>query len=406
MGDNAERDEKMKKNICFLIVLVLVLTACSKPAEGGDLSTESEISQPSEDGFFEGGADAFESFGNGDVVPLEGGHDFLSKYAVETGGTIVFSGEHGELTLFDAASGKRLYESEARNGYVIRLDEYTEKSGYDYRLIMEDRVVYRSTGGSEKELTEMLPGNLSFDHDSFPCEVKNIYDINEEAFVWASDDGIMLSDPDGSNAELILDNADLSDVSKLLTDIDLEFVFEAGFSFLYQNPCFILGGTKLVAGIISQEGIYYGIVIYDIATGEIDSGYGFYEPDSPIYPVDDRYAVLQSSFDCIIIDALTGEAEKSGERFPVRSVCTKDYQTAIVCYYGLDDSGDPADRRNLRAYVCDMDNLGDKSSPLVFAADPNIESFLTVVSKNYAIISVYGNAEDPAQVYAVKIGKP
>ena len=44
MGDNAERDEKMKKNICFLIVLVLVLTACSKPAEGGDFSTENERS--------------------------------------------------------------------------------------------------------------------------------------------------------------------------------------------------------------------------------------------------------------------------------------------------------------------------------------------------------------------------
>lgn len=405
----------MKKPLCLILALVLMLVpaGCSDSVKDGGASTngeessiQSEAPQQSEISSPEESVNAFEFLGDADLVPLEGGKNFHSKYTIEIDGTIIFAGQYGELALFDAESGKKLCETTVEGGYVIRLDEYTDKPGYDYRLIMEDRVVYRSTADCDKELVEKLPNGLVFDHAGFPCEVKSVYDINEEAFVWASDEGIMLSGLDGSNPRLILSNSDLSDISALLTDVDLEFVFDYGFSFLYQDPRFILDGAKIVSGIISQEGIYYGIVLFDIFTGKIDLSYGFPEPDRPIYPVDDRRIAVQSSFSCIIIDALTGESEKSSERFPVRSVYTKDYQTAVVCYYGLDGSRDLMDFRNLRAYVCDMGELGDKSNPLVFVADPDTEASLSVISKNYALVSVSSGTEKPNPVYAVRYGKP
>ncbi len=375
----------MKNFLSLLLAFSLVLSfsSCSfspkdEPSSEVSSSTEPETSNPPayKDVFILGPA------AEGEPVLLDRSGKFYSCN-IEIDGVILSCSRNGEISAFSAETGACLYETSSP-GYMIRFETYSEKTGYDYRLVMEDRVVYRSSKDGDKKFTELLPNGLVFDHGHFPCEVKNVYDMNEKSFVWAADEGIMLFDKDNESQKLILSNPDYDEATNLLKDLDVSFVQEYGFTFLYQNPRFILDGTKLVVAIISSEGIYYGFIIYDIASAEIALSHAFPEPDYPVYPINDRYAVSRSSRDYFLIDAATNEISQT---FLWRDVMTNYYEIAVVPYYDYENGYDPTDARNLRAYVCQVSDPDDVSRPLVFAADPEKNISLSLINEHYVVLS-------------------
>ena len=384
-----------RKIISVLSVLMAVLmstaafSACNKTPAGADSSGGSSESERSES--FAERAKELTAQIHGNAVWLEdsaaayeANRDALWNTPIETNGAVIRCNSE-EVFVYDAESGKLRYKAE-NYGETIRAEAYSAKDGYDYRLLLLDSVVYRSTTDENKVLCEALPLNMKFEH----CEDRefyNCYDINEQYFTWHDGDGIKLLSLDGGEPELILSNDDLSkNYKNILVDHPAELTELLG-EILYGCPRFICGGTKIAATVFKERIICSGIVIYNISEGKIELGHFIYEPDEAQYPLSDRYIVD----DCYRIDAETDEVYKTVGVFgDSNSRETADGVTAVFYLHGLNGDGHQDDWRNLQFYFREIDHP-QYFRHIASVADPKTEASFDLISKDYLLINIDGN---------------
>ena len=383
-----------RKIISVLSVLMAVLmaltalAACEKAPAGAENSGGSSESERSES--FAERAKELTAQIHGNAVWLEdsaaayeANRDALWNTPIETNGAVIRCNSE-EVFVYDAESGKLRYKAE-NYGETIRAEAYSARDGYDYRLLLLDSVVYRSTTDENKVLRETLPLDMKFEHRDLYDEFRDCYDINEQYFTWHDDDGIRLLSLDGGEPELILSNEDFSEnYENILADNPYEFPEYMG-EMLYACPRFICGGTKIVATAFKESSICTGIVIYNISEGKIELGHFIYEPFEAQYPLADRYVID----DWYRIDAETDEIYKTAGTFEeLNGWETIDGVTAVFYLYGLNGDGDQGDHRNLQLYVREIDHPQKYFRHVASIADPTTEATFTLISKDYLIISI------------------
>ena len=207
-----------RKILSVLSVLMAVLmstaalSACNKAPAGADSSggsgeSVSESSESERSESFAEHAKELTAQIHGNAVWLEdsaaayeANRDALWNTPIETNGAVIRCNSE-EVFVYDAESGKLRYKAE-NYGETIRAEAYSARDGYDYRLLLLDSVVYRSTTDESKVLRETLPLDMKFEHCD-AREFRDCYDINEQYFTWHDDDGIRLLSLDGGEPELI-----------------------------------------------------------------------------------------------------------------------------------------------------------------------------------------------------------
>ena len=335
---------------------------------------------------------------HGNAVWLEGSADiYEDQYGtiwnptIEVNGAVVLCNENNTF-VYDAESGKLRYKAE-NYGETIRAEAYSARDGYDYRLLLLDSVVYRSTTDESKVLRETLPLDMKFEHKESYDEFRDCYDINERYFTWHDDDGIRLLSLDGGEPELILSNEDLDKNYKSILADHPESLVELFGEKRYGCPRFICGGTKIVATAFKESSICTGIVIYNISEGKIELGHFIYEPFEAQYPIADRYVID----DWYRIDAETDEIYKTAGTFEeLNGWETIDGVTAVFYLYGLNGDGDQGDHRNLQLYVREIDHPQKYFRHVASIADPRTEASFNLISSDYLLIDI------DKEIFAVK----
>ena len=327
---------------------------------------------------------------HGNAVWLENSADIYdTEYGIvlhqtiEVNGAVILCNENNTF-VYDAESGKLRYKAE-NYGEVIRAEAYSAKEGYDYRLLLLDSVVYRSTTDENKVLREALPLDMKFEHRDLYDEFRDCYDINEQYFAWHDSDGIKLLSLDGGEPELILSNEDFSNnYENILADNTSEFPEYMG-EMLYACPRFICGGEKIVATAFKERSICTGIVIYNISESKIELGHSILEPHEAQYPLSDRYIMD----DWYRIDAETDEIYKTAGTFEeLNGWETADGVTAVFYLYGLNGDGAQSDRRNLQLYFRKIDHPQKYFRHIASVANPKTEAWFNLISSDYLLIDV------------------
>ena len=388
-----------------VLMSTAVLAACEKAPAGADSSggsgeSVSESSESERSESFAEHAKELTAQIHGNAVWLEdsaaayeANRDALWNTPIETNGAVIRCNSE-EVFVYDAESGKLRYKAE-NYGETIRAEAYSARDGYDYRLLLLDSVVYRSTTDESKVLRETLPLDMKFEHRDLYDEFRDCYDINEQYFTWHDDDGIRLLSLDGGEPELILSNEDFSEnYENILADNPYEFPEYMG-EMLYACPRFICGGTKIVATAFKESSICTGIVIYNISEGKIELGHFIYEPDEAQYPLADRY-VKDGWYR---VDAETDEIYKTaGALGDPHGWRTADGVTAVFYLYGLNGDGGQGEQRNLQLYFREIDHPQKYFRHVASIADPTTEATFDLISKDYLIINI-GN-DDLAVKYS------
>ena len=316
------------------------------------------------------------------AAAYEATRNALWKTPIETNGAVIRCNSE-EVFVYDAESGKLCYKAE-NYGETIRVEAYSARDGYDYRLLLLDSVVYRSTTDESKVLRETLPLDMKFEHCD-AREFRDCYDINEQYFTWHGDDGIKLLSLDGGEPELILANEDLDKNYKSILADHPESLVELFGEKRYGCPRFICGGTKIVATAFKESSICTGIVIYNISEGKMELGHFIYEPDEAQYPLADRY-VKDGWYR---VDAETDEIYKTaGALGDPHGWRTADGVTAVFYIYGMNGDGGQGEQRNLQLYVREIDHPQKYFRHIASIADPTTEATFTLISKDYLIISI------------------
>ena len=399
-----------RKILSVLSVLIAVLmstaalSACNKTPAGAENSGRSgeSVSESSESERSESFAEHAKELTaqiHGNAVWLEdsaaayeANRDALWNTPIETNGAVIRCNSE-EVFVYDAKSGKLRYKAE-NYGETIRVEAYSARDGYDYRLLLLDSVVYRSTTDESKVLRETLPLDMKFEHCD-AREFRDCYDINEQYFTWHDDDGIRLLSLDGGEPELILSNEDLDKNYKSILADHPESLVELFGEKRYGCPRFICGGTKIVATAFKESSICTGIVIYNISEGKIELGHFIYEPDEAQYPLADRYVMD----DWYRIDAETDEIYKTaGALGDPHGWRTADGVTAVFYLYGLNGDGGQGEQRNLQLYFREIDHPQKYFRHVASIADPTTEATFDLISKDYLIINI-GN-DDLAVKYS------
>ena len=387
-----------------VLMSTAALSACNKAPAGlesgggsGESVSESSESERSES--FAEHAKELTAQIHGNAVWLEdsaaayeANRDALWNTPIETNGAVIRCNSE-EVFVYDAESGKLRYKAE-NYGETIRAEAYSARDGYDYRLLLLDSVVYRSTTDESKVLRETLPLDMKFEHCD-AREFRDCYDINEQYFTWHDDDGIRLLSLDGGEPELILSNEDLDKNYKSILADHPESLVELFGEKRYGCPRFICGGTKIVATAFKESSICTGIVIYNISEGKIELGHFIYEPDEAQYPLADRYVMD----DWYRIDAETDEIYKTaGALGDPHGWRTADGVTAVFYLYGLNGDGGQGEQRNLQLYFREIDHPQKYFRHVASIADPTTEATFDLISKDYLIINI-GN-DDLAVKYS------
>ena len=392
------------KILSVLGVLMAVLmstaafSACNKAPAGAENSGGSgENVEESSESFAERAKELTAQI-HGNAVWLEGSADiYEDQYGtiwnptIEVNGAVVLCNENNTF-VYDAESGKLRYKTE-NYGDVIRAEAYSVKEGYDYRLLLLDSVVYRSTTDENKVLRETLPLDMKFEHRDLYDEFRDCYDINEQYFTWHDDDGIRLLSLDGGEPELILSNEDFSEnYENILADNPYEFPEYMG-EMLYACPRFICGGTKIVATAFKESSICTGIVIYNISESKMELGHFIYEPDEAQYPLADRY-VKDGWYR---VDAETDEIYKTaGALGDPHGWRTADGVTAVFYIYGMNGDAAQDDHHNLQLYVREIDHPQKYFRHIASIADPRTEASFNLISSDYLLIDI------DKEIFAVK----
>ena len=320
-----------------VLMSTAALTACSKAPAGADSSGGSSESVSTEAG---GEPSMSESAGESGAQSGESPFVFADGYSavlLESKHSIDRSIDNGEkiftvsilendsfLQVFDAKSGKLLSETDYNNfGEIMRIEAYSQKAGFDYRICFGDRIIYRSFDDLDKSLEEILPHGVSF-KIHFAADNLGRYDMTETTFAYENGDAIRL-ELSGKTYDILPENY-FASASEFMSKASAPDPDSFQSSVYFGDPRFICGGEKLVIGVFSQMDFeYIGCAVYDIAEENFIKYIYCAMPQKPVYPILDRFIFIPP--EAMLFDIETGEESKiSHEKDDFESF---DYQNLI-----------------------------------------------------------------------------
>ena len=238
------------------------------------------------------------------------------------------------LQIFDAKTGKLLSETDYNDfGEIMRIEAYSQKAGFDYRICFGDRIIYRSFNDLDKSLEEILPHEVSF-KIHFAADNLGRYDITETAFAYENGDAIRL-ELSGKTYDILPENY-FTSAADFLSKAGAPEPDNFQSSIYFGDPRFICGGEKLVVGVFSQiDSEYIGCAVYDIAEENFVEYIFCATPQKPVYPILDRF--VYSTTEATLFDIETGKKSKiSHEKDDFESF---DYQNLIDFDFEMSEYG-------------------------------------------------------------------
>ena len=211
------------------------------------------------------------------------------------------------LQVFDAKSGKLLSETDYNDfGEIMRIEAYSQKAGFDYRICFGDRIIYRSFDDLDKSFEEILPHGVSF-KIHFATDNLGRYDMTETAFAYENGDAIRL-EFSGKTYDILPKNY-FTSASDFLSKAGESDPDDFQSSIYFGDPRFICGGEKLVIGVFSQMDFeYIGCAVYDIAEENFIKSIYCTMSQKPVYPILDRFIFIPP--EAMLSDIETGEESK------------------------------------------------------------------------------------------------
>jgi len=396
----------MKNLICLILALSLLLTAlggCSNPAESEGTSTTSESSAESEST-----SESEENSSNVESSPvpfcLAAGNEYV-KLDYESGFVSAVNSERyitafcydGWLRVYSLENGGVLYSKDYSSlGTLMRMETYSGKDGFDFRLCFGDRVIYLCFNDFSKSEEVFLPYNISFDIRSVRSS-NGYYDINESSFVYSKEDGIALK-TFGSPEVTIAENKTFPTVNDFLSKTNIESFFGGNDYFAsdtgplyFDDPRFICGGAKIVISAFSDLfGDYVGCLVYNIKENYFENYIFCPMPLRPVYPIEDRYICIPGRN---LNDALNNTAEDF--HTGADGYESYDYKTFVTYNFEMDQND--GSFKNFESFTLDIDT-GAKND--FFSLKPGCGLYISGITENYFIVKIYSQHEE--NVYAIK----
>lgn len=199
--------------------------------------------------------------------------------AYETGDAVVVLARAADgswfVESFDSRTGRSLGDGNRLEDGVrpVALAPVYDRTGYDYRLLTSESILYGRTGQrlpqEEYTLPERIASALLPDDGSF--------DRSGETIAYAADDGIWTARADGTGEQLVLPNREIGERAD-------------GIPPRYAFPRLMGGGRYLVGmqAILGGETFYTGFTVLGLETGQktkvFDTDRSY--PGSVLYPND------------------------------------------------------------------------------------------------------------------------
>ena len=154
----------MKK---FLLILLAVLMLCScgvseEPIAEEPQSEPENSENPSSEEPVPEKTESFEDYVSGDFVVLKTEGKSLYE-ALEFEDKIIVYYVEGEIEAFDTLTGEKLYGyflGDVNKTKAFNFTKTDEKEGFDFKVLMEDKIVYLSSKDPEAKEEIFLPENV------------------------------------------------------------------------------------------------------------------------------------------------------------------------------------------------------------------------------------------------------
>ena len=384
-----------------VLISTAALSACDKAPAGDNSGGSGESVSTEQGGEPSVSESASESSGESPFIFADGYSAVLleSKHSIDRSidncekiFTVSILENDSFLQVFDAKSGKLLSETDYNDfGEIMRIEAYSQKAGFDYRICFGDRIIYRSFDDLDKSFEEILPHGVSF-KIHFAADNLGRYDMTETAFAYENGDAIRL-ELSGKTYDILPENY-FTSVSEFMSKAGAPDPVDFPSSVYFGDPRFICGGEKLVVGVFSQMDFeYIGCAVYDIAEENFIKSIYCAMPQKPVYPILDRFIFIPP--EAMLFDIETGEESKiSHEKDDFESF---DYQNLIDYNFETSEYGGC---ENFSAVILNAQTGEEKP---FFSVKPEytvgwVDRFS--VTENFLIVDVDGsNAEE---YYAIK----
>ena len=389
------------KKIILLFLLLLAVSACTTDGKVDDTNKITNrndiVSFETEETFDNPESSEHEELHEQgslrtDIIPLCGDYvelnvptNFRYQHVLSFEDIIVFYSENGALYAFSSKDGSQLYEINLKlSSYAFSMEKYDLKQGYNYRILFEDRVTYLDSRNVNSPLSVFLPNGLSFNRNALQSDVKSFYDMEESKFVYASKKGIVLYDSNTKEEKTIALNSSLPNLNKYHNDASIP----EKYTLSYQDPQFVLGGEKILIKVFSNlDGMYVGIIIYDIYYDCIEYEYKFITSKYPGKVILDRYLIFSEWKHKELFDLENGGISFSIDDMPDGMV-TADFENYYFIKYKNNGNG-PIDYLGLEISHHKENTLYDNIEPFIKASNDTSEAYAKLLNDNVILIEGY-----------------
>ncbi len=374
----------------FTLALILVLPACSKPADdekptgssNSESISESDLSQDE----VEKEPDAA-SFLDCDYVLFDTGEELaLYRAVLIFEDRAIIYGFSGNVSAYSLETGEKLF-SVATDSYekFERIYKTDEKDGYDYCVAFRSGIYCLNSKDPNSIYYEELPKELCDDTTDLNALVT--YSSGKKYFVWVSPDGIDFMNKETGETKTILENSLIeSQVVNRATPTNDVFNPTGGEKpYSYFEPVLICDGTKVAVQVQSSDYIYFAFVLYDIESENIELCVSYPENFSPVYPIDDRFISLRTSTKEYFFD---GESASVSE-YPVESRERIYANRKIATRY----SSNSWDAYGLEVFYCPEGDFTN-SHRLFSVTQDETSAYIYSISDTHIVLNLYKDGEE------------
>ena len=310
------------KRFYMVIIALIMLCSCeaaeeplpeepqSEPENSGNPSSEEPVPEKTE---------SFEDYVSGDFVVLKTEGKSLYE-ALEFEDKIIVYYVEGEIEAFDTLTGEKLYGyflGDVNKTKAFNFTKTDEKEGFDFKVLMEDKIVYLSSKDPEAKEEIFLPENV--------METKTgSYSMYGNKIIWSSGDGIRIFDFGTGSEELLLKNSIIDEKIKPIAKpvTDKTYIIDNGEECSFEKPRFICSGRKVAVTAVSRYGLYWATAVYDLENENFDWAYSFNEMLVDDYPIKDRFVKIGD----VYIDAENGSRKTDLDNEPENAGRSYDFE--------------------------------------------------------------------------------